>query len=161
MLSRLRVAEELPDNGYDRDLFGGWIDADGDSCDTRCEVLEAELRPDGTWYSPYDNVSVRNPSEFDIDHVVALAEAWRSGAANWDPQRRVAFGNDLEELRSLIAVSASSNRSKSDRDPSSWLPPNTGYRCEYVANWMAVKLRWDLAVDRIEFTALQSIVSEC
>ena len=161
LLAEVRVAEELPDDGYDRGLFDHWIDADGDSCDTRCEVLQAELRPDGTWLSVYDNVTTTNPAEFDVDHVVALAEAWRSGAATWDPQRRSAFANDLDDPRSLIAVSASSNRSKSDRDPSGWLPPDASNRCDYVTSWMAVKLRWDLAVDPIEFTALQSITEQC
>jgi len=161
LLAQVRVTQELSDDGYDRGLFNHWVDVDGDSCDTRCEVLQAELRPDGTWLSVYDNVTATNPAEFDIDHVVALAEAWRSGAANWDPQRRTAFANDLDDPRSLIAVSASSNRSKSDRDPSSWLPPDAANRCGYITNWMAVKLRWDLAVDPIEFTALQSLIGQC
>lgn len=161
LLSEVRIAEELSDKGYDRGLFVHWIDADADGCGTRCEVLAAEQRSDGTWLSVYDNVTTADPAEFDVDHVVALGEAWRSGAADWDPGRRTAFANDLDEPRALVAVSASSNRSKSDRDPSSWLPPNAADRCDYITGWMAVKLKWDLAVDPIEFTALQNIAEAC
>ncbi len=163
----MRVGPATSDDGYDRDLFNHWIDADGDGCDTRCEVLEAERvspapgLPNGGWVSAYDGVLASDPSEFDVDHVVALAEAWRSGASAWDPQRREAFANDLDEPRSLIAVSASSNRSKSDKDPSEWRPPDESYWCEYASDWMTVKVRWGLLVDPIEFTALQFLTDTC
>jgi hypothetical protein len=167
LLSQVSVRDESADSGYDRDLFNHWIDADGDGCDTRCEVLKIERLPtlpglpSGGWLSLYDGKVTENPSEFDIDHLVALAEAWRSGASEWDGARRQAFANDLDDPRALIAVTASSNRSKSDRDPSSWQPPDKAYWCTYVTEWMAVKLKWGLAVDPIEFTALQSIVEGC
>jgi hypothetical protein len=163
----VRVAEELDDAGYDRGRFGTWIDADGDGCNTRCEVLAAERLddlaglPSGGWRSVYDGLTTDDPSALDIDHLVALREAWRSGAANWDDARRVAFANDLDDPRVLIAVSASSNRSKGDRDPSEWRPPNEGHWCAYITDWLAVKLRWDLAVDPIEFTAAQFLVDTC
>jgi len=167
LLSQVSVRDETSDSGYDRDLFNHWIDANGDGCNTRCEVLRLERRAtlpglsNGGWLSLYDGKVTENPSEFDIDHVVALGEAWRSGASQWDGARRQAFANDLDDPRALIAVSASSNRSKSDSDPSGWQPPNKDYWCEYVTAWMAIKLKWDLAVDPIEFTALQSIVESC
>ena len=167
LLSQVSVRDESADSGYDRDLFNHWIDADGNGCDTRCEVLKIERLPSlpglpsGGWLSLYDGKVTENPSEFDIDHLVALGEAWRSGASEWDGARRQAFANDLDEPRALIAVTASSNRSKSDRDPSSWQPPDKAYWCTYVTEWMAVKLKWGLAVDPIEFTALQSIVEGC
>lgn len=167
LLRQVRVAEELDDAGYDRGLFPSWLDADGDGCDTRCEVLAAERLdelpglPGGGWRSAYDGLTTDDPSELDVDHVVALREAWRSGAATWDPPRRAAFANDLDEPRTLIAVSASSNRSKGDRDPSEWRPPDEGQWCIYVTDWLTVKLRWDLAVDPIEFAAVQFLVDTC
>jgi hypothetical protein len=167
LLRSVRVADELDDAGYDRDLFPPWVDDDGDGCDTRCEVLEVERidelpgLPAGGWRSVYDDVTTDDPSELDIDHLVALGEAWRSGAATWDPARRAAFATDLDDARTLIAVTASSNRSKGDNDPSQWRPPVEAHWCTYVTDWLAVKLRWDLAVDPIEFTALQFLVDDC
>lgn len=167
LLRQVHVAEELDDGDYDRGRFSPWVDDDGDGCDTRCEVLAAERidelpgLPGGGWRSVYDGFVTDDPSELDIDHVVALREAWRSGAATWDPLRRAAFSNDLDDPRTLIAVSASSNRSKGDRDPSEWRPPDAGHWCGYVTDWLAVKLRWDLAVDPIEFTAVQYLVDTC
>ncbi len=92
---------------------------------------------------------------------MALAEAWRSGASTWGTPSREAFANDLADPRSLTAVSDTSNRSKSDTDPSGWRPDDPGDWCRYVTDWMAVKLRWDLAVDPIEFAALQNITETC
>ena len=145
--------------GYDREKFSHWSDFDGDGCDTRDEVLLAETMlprrtravgsscsiEGGRWRSWYDGDSTTDSSSFDVDHMVPLAEAWESGARTWSPSRREAFANDQGDARSLVAVSASSNRSKSDRDPSSWLPDREA--CRYVRAWVAVKLRWDLAAD--------------
>jgi hypothetical protein len=167
LLRRVRVADELDDAGYDRALFSSWVDDDGDGCDTRCEVLAAERidelpgLPAGGWRSVYDGIATDDPSQFDIDHLVALGEAWRSGAAAWDPARRDAFANDLDDPRTLIAVSAASNRSKGDNDPSQWRPPIESHWCAYATDWLAVKVRWDLAVDPIEFTAVQFLIDGC
>jgi hypothetical protein len=90
-----------------------------------------------------------------------LAEAWDSGAHSWDAATLRAFANDLDEPRALIAVTASSNRSKSDRDPAEWLPSNASYRCAYVADWVVVKHRWRLAVDTAERAALQRVIGGC
>ena len=158
--------------GYDRDLFRHWIDADGDGCDTRREVLIVEtVTPvsvgarcsisGGTWVSAYDGVTTTNPSEFDVDHLVPLAEAWRSGAHAWDSTTRQNFANDLGYEMSLIAVSASSNRSKSDRDPRRWMPPSSSFKCEYVYSWTQVKIRWKLTVDDAEATALRNNWAGC
>jgi hypothetical protein len=154
--------------GYDRDLFDHWIDADRNSCDTRQEVLLRQNRAPvkacndkaGSWYSVYDGVSSDTASSFDIDHMVPLAEAWGSGARGWDEATRTAFANDLYGY-SLIAVTASSNRSKSDRDPAEWLPTRTAYRCTYLARWVAVKYRWRLAVDANEKAAIRSGAKSC
>ena len=158
--------------GYDRDLFRHWIDADGDGCDTRREVLIAESTTPvnvgagcsisgGTWVSAYDGVTTSDASKFDVDHFVPLAEAWRSGAHAWDSTTRRNFANDLGYEMSLIAVSASSNRSKSDRDPSRWMPPSSSFKCEYVYSWIQVKLRWKLTIDSAEATALQNNWTGC
>lgn len=164
VLDALPVAPEQR-AGYSRTLFRHWIDADGDGCDTRREVLieEAVVAPTvsapcslsgGEWWSLYDGLTFTDPSDLDIDHVVALAEAWDSGAYGWQPARRQALANDLGVPWSLIAVSASSNRSKSDKDPAEWLPPRIEATCGYLADWVAVKARWALAVDSAERNAV-------
>jgi hypothetical protein len=144
-------------DGYDRDLFAVWIDADGDGCDTRDEVLAAEnLTPvggrcpatTGTWLSSYDNSNSHDPGALDVDHVVSLKETFDSGAWAWSPQRRIAYGNDLTDDRTLVAVSAASNRAKGDRDPSNWIPDSG--RCDYLADWIAIKARWGLSMDESE-----------
>jgi len=160
-VATLTIAAEAQAGTYDRDLFGGWIDADSDGCHSRCEVLEMERLAGGAWHSTYDGVSTTDPSSFDIDHMVPLAEAWRSGASNWDPARRVAFANDLAHPTSLIAVTASSNRSKGDRDPSVWMPPDQHYWCTYVDAWVSTKLTWGLAADPAEAAALSQHAASC
>ena len=171
VLAKLPSAPERT-AGYDRDAFRHWVDADGDGCDARREVLIMEsvvgvsIRPGcvivgGQWFSAYDGVRTTDASTFDIDHVVALAEAWRSGADRWDAPTRSRFANDLGFPGSLIAVSASSNRSKGDRDPAAWLPPRAAYRCDYAVTWIQVKYRWRLSVDRAERQALRGLVRGC
>lgn len=153
--------------GYDRDKFTHWVDADGDCRDTRDEVLAAEsligvsgcdIRI-GQWRSYYDGVLTHSSSDFDVDHMVPLAEAWDSGAKRWSAGTRKAFANDLRDPRSLVAVTASSNRSKSDQDPAEWLPARK--RCRYIAEWTAVKLRWSLKANRAERRALVSRAQSC
>ena len=171
LILELPVAAEVRD-GYDRDLFKHWIDADGDGCNTRKEVLiaEATVKPrvtgrcdlvGGEWYSVYDKVTTNDPSDFDIDHFVPLNEAWQSGAYAWSSQKRKDFANDLGFAKSLIAVTASSNRSKSDRDPPNWIPRNYDYLCEYVTSWVEVKLRWGLTADQPEIDALLYYSKDC
>jgi hypothetical protein len=171
VLKALRVRAEVT-SGYSRDYFHHWIDADRDGCDTRKEVLLAEARTSpsrygscslsgGSWWSAYDGVITSDSSTFDVDHFVALAEAWGSGAWRWSYSTREAFANDLGFAGSLIAVSASSNRSKSDRDPAHWLPPNSNYWCTYATTWIAVKYRWSLTIDRAEKLKLRSLVVNC
>jgi DNA uptake protein ComE-like DNA-binding protein len=106
-------------------------------------------------------VSTTNASGFDVDHLVPLAEAWDSGASNWDSATRQAFANDLDFSMSLIAVTASSNRSKSDRDPAEWLPTNTAYHCEYAVAWVQVKARWKLSIDAVEKEKLLNLANSC
>ena len=159
LFERLRVEAEHR-SGYDRDaVFGGWLYSGGMS--TRERVLAAERLADGSWHSAYDNVTVADASKLDIDHLVPLAEAWESGGYAWTAARWRRFGNDLDDPRSLIAVTASTNRSKGAGDPADWLPPRTQYRCRYTADWVAVKARWELSVDRREQAALELVFSGC
>lgn len=172
LLQTITVQNEYK-TGYSRNLFKHWIDADSDSCNTREEVLIAESvsKPQvdaygckviaGDWLSAYDNVSHTDPSDLDIDHMVPLKEAWDSGAWSWTPAQRQAFANDLSDTRSLIAVTASQNRSKGDKDPSNWLPPVVTYRCEYVAHWIAIKAHWKLSMDQSEFGRIRNVLSTC
>ena len=167
----LRIEPEYV-GGYNRDLFADWYDADRNGCNTRKEVLIAEsLDPiqigskcaisGGRWFSIYDNVETTDSSKFDIDHMVPLSEAWDSGAWNWNADQRKHFANDLDQPFFLIAVTASSNRSKSDRDPAEWMPPNGGYHCEYVRIWIEIKRAWDLSVDQAEHDYLARKLASC
>ena len=167
MIKALPVVAETRD-GYDRDLFRHWITTDG--CTTREWVLirqsNAGTRVDcsvagGSWFSRYDGQATTNPSTFDIDHMVPLAEAWDSGASQWTAERRMAFANDLTYRSALIAVSAASNRSKGDKDPAEWMPPREGYWCKYLRKWVAIKYRWSLAVDRPEKRFLATNLRDC
>jgi Protein of unknown function (DUF1524) len=169
MLAGLTVQAEGSLAGYSRDQFPHWIIQSG-NCDTRETVLQRDgtgvtvdgaCRPTGgSWYSVYDAVWVSNSSEVDIDHIVALAEAWRSGAAAWTISRRQGFANDLE-IAQLIAVSQSSNASKGDRDPSEWRPPNTNTWCIYAREWIWVKDTYSLTLDSPEKSALGSMLDDC
>jgi hypothetical protein len=160
-------------DGYTRTAFWHWADEDGDGCDTRAEVLQAEALiaepaartggcvPSGPWFSWYDALTITSPSGLDIDHAVPLAEAWDSGAWAWDAPRRHAYANDLGDPRSLTAVSARTNRSKADQDPAQWLPPDRDAWCPYVGAWLAVKLRWQLTADEAEKAVLSDLARLC
>ncbi|MGN9821512.1 HNH endonuclease family protein [Streptomyces sp. SD11] len=158
--------------GYQRSSFKHWVDADRDTCNSRAEVLIAESRTEpaiearckvtaGQWYSYYDGVTLTAPGGLDIDHMVPLAEAWDSGASTWTPARREAYANDLDAEPSLVAVTARTNRSKADQDPADWQPPLADARCTYAADWVATKLRWQLAADEREHAALTELAEGC
>ncbi|MGA5799367.1 HNH endonuclease family protein [Streptomyces cellulosae] len=172
-VNRLPVGAESRD-GYDRDAFRHWNTGDdpSDGCNTRAEVLldEAVEPPmvgprcrlsGGRWWSYYDQVWVTSASGLDIDHMVPLAESWDSGASAWTAQRREAYANDQGSATSLVAVTARSNRSKSDQDPAEWLPPAAEVHCRYVAEWVATKLRWSLTADEAEVAALGETAAGC
>ena len=166
----LQVAPEVT-SGYDRDLFRHWVDADGDGCHAREETLIAEsVGPvsvtgdcdiSGTWFSAFDGETTTNPSNFDVDHLVPLKEAWDSGANRWDSDTRERFANDLGSPHSLIAVSRGSNRSKGADDPAEWMPPRQSYTCEYIFTWTLVKIRWSLTADQAEINALRDNGGDC
>ena len=171
LLGQLVVAPEHT-SGYNRSLFPLWIDADHDGCNTRYEVLiaEATTAPQvgsgctlsaGRWFSKYDGVVTTDPSTFDIDHFVPLAEAWRSGAWRWNTATRTRYANDLGYGPDLVAVTAHSNRSKGDQEPQDWLPPRASFDCTYLAWWVAVKWRWHLKIDDTEKTFLTDHLRAC
>ena len=163
----LEVRRERRD-GYDRDLFDHWIAADGDCRDTRDEVLAQESRipvgagcdvTEGEWFSYYDRETWTESGDVDIDHLVPLAEAWDSGARGWNSDTRRRYANDLREGRSLVGVTDNVNQSKGDQDVTEWLP--TYRRCRYVTEWVVVKTRWSLKVDRAEKRRLRGLAADC
>jgi len=154
---------------YDRELFAAGFDLDGDGCDTRAEVLIeeslslAQVDPSGCgvvagdWYSPYDALTFTSPGDVEVDHVVALKEAWDSGAWAWTPDQRIAFANDVSDPRTLVAVSAVSNGAKGDADPSNWLPADADV-CRFVNDWIAIKARWAMSMDESEWGRLKNLL---
>ncbi|MFD8145728.1 HNH endonuclease family protein [Streptomyces sp. NPDC059708] len=155
--------------GYSRDKFTHWAEQ-GDKCDTRETVLQrdgrgvtrdAECRAvSGSWTSLYDGAVVNEASKLDIDHMVPLAEAWRSGAAAWDAARRKAFANDLTRPQ-LLAVSAASNRSKGDQSPDLWQPSDKSSWCQYGRAWTTVKSHYGLTVTEAERAMLTTMIDTC
>ena len=156
--------------GYDRNLFKHWIDADKNGCNTRAEVLiaEAVVKPKigkncaltgGKWLSAYDGKLVTDASKLDVDYLVPLAEAWRSGAWAWTSKQRQDYANDLTDSRALIAVTSNSNRSKSDKDLRNWLP--TVGKCGYIKDWVAIKKRYSLTYDNLEMGVVRKYSESC
>ena len=173
VLASIKVENEYK-SGYRRSLFVHWSDLDGNGCDTREEVLKRDSisKPQvdpyrcyvvaGDWYSKYDGKTLSDRSDVDIDHVVALKEAWDSGAWAWSMSQREAFANDLTDRRTLIAVTDRVNASKSDKDPSNWMPPLKSYWCTYLGDWISVKARWGLSMDQSEFGRIKNLLaSDC
>ena len=169
-LNTLKVQDEVR-TGYKRESFKHWVGT-GKGCDARKSVIisEAIKKPTvdnkcvitgGEWLSIYDNVKVTEAKKLDVDHMVPLAEAWDSGASKWDAKKREMYANDQTDSRHLIAVTGPSNRSKSDQDPSEWLPTNKAYVCEYITNWISIKVRWSLSVDKKEKDAITSALKSC
>ncbi|MFG2223918.1 HNH endonuclease family protein [Streptomyces sp. NPDC048644] len=173
-VTSLHVKRPAPKTGYARDRFGSaWADTDGNGCGTRDDILKRDLRAPsfrggdcvvvaGTLKKdPYTGHSVRyrrGSSKVDIDHVVALSDAWKKGAAKWPARKRIALANDP---LNLIAVDASANRQKSDGDAAAWLPAYKGYRCTYVARQVAVKKKYGLWVTRSEKDAMRQVLTAC
>ncbi|MEU7526193.1 HNH endonuclease family protein [Saccharothrix sp. NPDC042600] len=168
-LAALTVASEGSTTGYSRDLFPHWTTVSG-TCNTRETVLKRDgtnvvtdsncAATSGRWYSPYDGATWSVASDVDIDHIVPLAEAWRSGASSWTTSRRQSFANDLSGPQ-LIAVTDNVNQAKGDQDPALWKPPLTSYWCTYAKMWVHTKYRWGLKVNSAEKTALLSMLGRC
>ncbi len=169
-LAKLPVKGRAPKTGYSRAQFGdGWADTGG--CDTRDRILTRDLTArtyldscrvgSGMLVDPYTAQPihyVRGHSEVDIDHVVALSDAWQKGAQQWSPVTREAFANDPLEL---LAVDASANRAKGDGDAATWLPANKPFRCSYVARQVAIKTKYRLWVTQAEKDAIDRVLATC
>ncbi|MCX5139993.1 HNH endonuclease family protein [Streptomyces sp. NBC_00338] len=168
-LGELTVQAEGSSTGYSRDKFPHWITQSG-ACNTREVVLKRDgtnvsqdsscAAVSGSWYSEYDGATWTAAADLDIDHMVPLAEAWRSGASSWTTAQRQAYANDLTRPQ-LIAVTDNVNQSKGDKDPASWLPSLAAYKCTYARAWVHVKHYYDLTVDSAEKSALQSVLNGC
>jgi hypothetical protein len=172
-LDTLAVKGRAPMTGYSRAAFGpAWTDVDRNGCDTRndilardltrlrmsgdCTVLGGVLDPEP--YTGGINVFTYGRSTVDIDHVVALGDAWQKGAFSWTIVRRTQFANDP---LNLLAVDYSANRQKGDGDAATWLPSNKAYRCAYVARQVAVKAKYVLWLTAAEKAAIQRVLRTC
>jgi len=157
---------------YSRDDYlPYWIDEDGDCINTRHEALIIESQIpvtmsedgcsvlSGEWLDQATNQIFTEALDIDIDHTVPLAEAHVSGASYWPIERKRVFANDLLNSQVLKVMDDSSNASKSDKDPSEWLPPNESYHCDYVKNWVEVKTLYGLTVDEDEKIAIEKILN--
>ncbi len=179
-LSELAVKPAGTMTGYSRDKFPHWSDAqengwvlpagtpDPASCDARDAALIRDGRGaektgryctviSGTWVDPYGGVTYTNPSDIDIDHVVPLANAWRSGAS-WTTAKRESFANRPLDV---LAVEDDLNASKGDKGPEAWKPPRTSYHCTYATKWVNIKHYWKLSVTSAEKGALSEMLSTC
>jgi hypothetical protein len=174
-LEALPVKGRAPKTGYSREQFGpAWKDVDKNSCDTRNDILHRDLEfqaidedgctvISGTLHDPYTGNTVvfsrgrTTSSAVQIDHVVALSDAWQKGAQSPDVDR-VGLANDP---LNLLAVDGPTNQQKSDGDAATWLPPNRGFRCEYVGRQISVKTKYHLWVTEAEKAAMQNVLSTC
>ncbi len=173
-LLKLTIKGRAPKTGYERSKFGsGW--ATWRNCDTRQRILARDLSGiklgkdnctvlSGQLDDPYTGTMIDfkrgsgTSSVVQIDHVVALSDAWQKGAQGWDAAKRAALANDDLEL---LAVSGSANQQKSDGDAATWLPSNKAFRCQYVARQIAVKLKYELWVTRPEYDAMVRVLDIC
>jgi hypothetical protein len=177
-VAELTVKGRAPRTGYDRDQFGpAWADVDHNGCDTRNDILARDLTDivtkdgthdcvvlSGTFHDPYTGTVIAfergqtTSSKVQIDHVVALSDAWQKGAQQLDPETRRQFGNDP---LNLLAADGPANQQKSDGDAATWLPPNRAFRCPYVARQVAVKRAYGLWVTQAERDAMTRVLGEC
>jgi hypothetical protein len=174
----LSVKGRAPKTGYERSQFGpAWSDVDRNGCDTRNDILKRDLTAivfksgtrecvvlSGTLMDPYsgEKISfergVKSSMDVQIDHVVALSNAWQTGAFKLTAENRMALANDP---MNLFAVKGRLNSQKGDGDAATWLPPLKSFRCAYVAQQIAVKAKYSLWVVPPEKAAMLAILSQC
>jgi hypothetical protein len=175
-LNKLPVKGRAPKTGYSREQFPHWKDPDKNGCDSRNDILKRDLTKvifkegtnnckviAGTLLDPYSNKFIdfdisKSSSTIDIDHVVALSNAWQTGAFQLTLDQRTNFANDP---LNLLAVDFKLNRQKGDGDAATWLPPYKSYRCTYVARQVAVKTKYKLWVTAPEKTAISNLLTAC
>ncbi|KAJ5462092.1 uncharacterized protein N7458_003644 [Penicillium daleae] len=169
-LAGLAVAPQGSQEGYSRSKFPHWIKQTG-SCDTRDVVLKRDgtnvaqtssgcTTTSGTWVSPYDGATWTASSDVDIDHLVPLSNAWKSGASGWTTEARQGFANDLTHPQ-LLVVTDNVNESKGDKGPEEWKPPLASYYCTYAEMWVKVKSVYNLTITSDEKSALSDMLSTC
>lgn len=177
LLATLPIKGRAPKTGYDRALFGqAWADVDRNGCDTRNDILKRDLTgitytnsvpckvQSGKLADPYTGTTIKflrgtaTSSAVQIDHVVALSDAWQKGAQQLTTEQRTAFANDPLNLQS---TDGPTNMNKGDGDAATWLPPNKGFRCEYVARQISVKATYSLWVTQAEHDAMARILADC
>jgi Protein of unknown function (DUF1524) len=169
-LKTLTVAKQGSLDGYSHLRFMPVWQAQQGECDTREMVLRRDARTvqadtscravRGVWFSEYDGATLTGEDQIDVDHVVPLSNAWRSGANAWSDAERHAFANDLVRPE-LIAVSESANVDKGGRSPISWRPPRRDYWCTYARAWIDVKSHYRLSVTQREKAALREMLGTC
>lgn len=176
-LDRLKVKGRAPMTGFDRDEFGSaWSDVDKNGCDTRNDILIRDLKEEtfksgddcvvqsGVLDDPYSGKTIkfergtRTSSAVQIDHVVALADAWQKGAQDWSKEKRRELANDP---LNLLAVDGPLNSQKGAGDAATWLPPRHAYRCPYVERQIKVKIKYDLWVTPGEKDAMRTVLKSC
>jgi len=177
-LKLLPIKGRSPKTDYSRDQFGnGWLSTNG--CDTRNRILARDLTnityvpttdivvckvATGTLVDPYTGKTIQflrgetTSDDVQIDHVVALSDAWQKGAQALIPEKRIELANDPLEL---LAVEGAANQQKSDGDAATWLPENKAYRCDYVSRQIAIKKKYSLWVTRSEYDAIAKVLSTC
>ncbi len=174
IIETLAVKGRAAKTGYDRSSFSHWRDPDRNGCDARNDILRRDLtnlviKTDsngckvlgGVLADPYSGKNIDfvfGASLIDIDHVVALSNAWQTGAFQFTSEIRLQFANDP---LNLLAVSASLNRQKGDGDAATWLPPTKSYRCQYVARQIAVKKKYGLWLTKPEKVAMSTLLAKC
>lgn len=173
-LAALPTKGRAPKTGYKRSQFGdGWAKAGG--CDTRNVILRRDLTnavlgddnckvQAGALSDPYTGQRIafkrgaNSSGAVQIDHVVALSNAWQTGAQQLSSEQRISLANDPLEL---LAVDGPANQQKGDGDAATWLPSNKPFRCQYIARQIAVKKKYSLWVTPPERTAMERILASC
>jgi hypothetical protein len=174
-LQQLEVAAPGSMSGYSRDKFRHWSKASDfgwNPPQASCDAREAALIRDGedvevgsgckvtsgTWYDPYTDRTYSDPQDLDIDHVVPLANAWRSGAPSWTDEQRERYANDPDVL---LSVEDNANQEKGDKGPESWKPPNEAEWCAYAERWVDIKAKYALTVNEQEKEMLNQMLDTC
>ena len=167
-VASLPVGEWESASPYERSQFGvRWADIDRNGCDTRNDILRRDLSQVQAKAGTHDCVVISGEftepytgryQQFRKDHVVALSNAWKTGASRWDAHSREQFANDP---LNLLAVDGPANQDKQDKDAASWLPPNKGFHCQYVALQTAIKQKWQLWVTPEEKRAMAAVAASC
>ena len=171
-ISVATASRDIPD--YNRGDWRHWIDADRDCQDARQEALIAESLSSvvyeareqcrvesGDWFGAYTGESFTDPGDLDVDHMVPLENAHRSGGWAWSKERKADYANDLSYANHLIAVQASANRRKGSKGPEDWRPPRRGYWCQYATDWATIKQNWGLTATQREVDALREMLATC